>query len=87
MAAPETPRLKAMRLAILATCIGLIVWIGSIGALRVLIGNAAAALAGSLLMLLVVLVPLYVRAKTLADDAHLDSLIAAGVLGGEGEGE
>ena len=81
MAAPETRRLKAMRLSIIGVCTVLVAWIGMIGVLRAAIGNAAGAIAGSLLLLLLLLVPFYVRAKLRADDAHLEGLIASGELG------
>jgi uncharacterized membrane protein YhaH (DUF805 family) len=81
MAAPETRRLRAMRLSIIGICTVLVAWVGMIGDLRVVIGNAAGAIAGSLLLVLLILVPLYVRAKVRADDAHLDGLIASGELG------
>jgi hypothetical protein len=87
MAAPETPLLRTMRLWIIGVCIALVAWIGMIGVLRAAIGNAAGAIAGSLLLLLLMLVPLYVRAKLRADDAHLERRIAAGELGAEGEGQ
>jgi hypothetical protein len=84
MATPETRRLKIMRLSIIGACVALVAWVGMIGVLRAAIGNAAGAIAGSLLMLLLLLAPIYVRAKVRADDAHLERRIAAGELGAEG---
>lgn len=76
MAAPETPALKAMRLAILWSAIGLAIAICALQPRAVLGAGAGGALAG-LVLALVVLVPVYVIAKNRADNAFLDASLAA----------
>jgi hypothetical protein len=72
MAAPETPALKAMRLAILWSAIALAIAICALQPLRAVLGaGAGGALAG------LVLAPVYVIAKNRADNAYLDASLAA----------
>ena len=76
MAAPETPGLRAMRLTILACCVLLLPSMLLLTYLRALLGNVAVGLIAGLISTLAVLVPVYVHAKTRADDAHLAALIS-----------
>ena len=77
MAAPETPALKAMRLAILWSAIALAVAIYSLQPLRTALGAGAVGALAGLVLALVVLVPVYVIAKNRADNAFLDASLAA----------
>ena len=77
MAAPETPALKAMRLAILWSAIGLAIAICALQPLRAVLGAGAGGALAGLVMALVVLVPVYVIAKNRADNAFLDASLAA----------
>lgn len=77
MAAPETPALKAMRLAILWSAIGLAIAICALQPLRAVLGAGAGGALAGLVLALVVLVPVYVIAKNRADNAFLDASIAA----------
>ncbi|MEP3145538.1 hypothetical protein [Qipengyuania citrea] len=74
MAAPETPRLKRMRMTILSICGILLVSIAALAPLRAAIGIAAGGIVAALLAILAVLVPIYVVTKNRADDRYLDSL-------------
>jgi hypothetical protein len=84
MAAPETPALKAMRLAILWSAIGLAIAICALQPLRAVLGAGAGGALAGLVLALVVLVPVYVIAKNRADNAFLDASLAAQP---EGEGK
>lgn len=77
MAAPETPALKAMRLAILWSAIGLAIAICALQPLRAVLGAGAGGALAGLVLALVVLVPVYVIAKNRADNAFLDASLAA----------
>ena len=77
MAAPETPALKAMRLAILWSAIGLAIAICALQPLRAVLGAGAGGALAGLVLALVVLVPVYVIAKNRADNAFLDASRAA----------
>ena len=77
MAAPETPALKAMRLAILWSAIGLAIAICALQPLRAVLGAGAGGALAGLVLALVVLVPVYVIAKNRADNAFLDARLAA----------
>ena len=66
MAAPETPALKAMRLAILWSAIGLAIAICALQPLRAVLGAGAGGALAGLVLALVVLVPVYVIAKNRA---------------------
>ena len=77
MAAPETPALKAMRLAILWSAIGLAIAICALQPLRAVLGAVAGGALAGLVLALVVLVPVYVIAKNRADNAFLDASLAA----------
>lgn len=77
MAAPETPALKAMRLAILWSAIGLAIAICALQPLRAVLGAGAGGALAGLVLALVVLVPVYVIAKNRADNAYLDASLAA----------
>lgn len=77
MAAPETAGLRAMRLTILACFVLLLPSMLLLTPLRTLLGNLAVGLIAGLIAALAMLVPVYARAKTRADDAHLDFLLAA----------
>lgn len=77
MAAPETRALKFMRFAILGVCLMLIVSIAAIDPLRAAIGICAGAVVAGLLLALIVLVPIYMIAKTRADDAYFAALLAS----------
>lgn len=77
MAAPETPRLKAMRLTILVCAALLVVTIVSLAPLRSVIGNGAGGIAALLIGVLAILVPVYATTKNRADNAYLDQLVAA----------
>ena len=76
-AAPETPALKAMRLAILWSAIGLAIAICALQPLRAVLGAGAGGALAGLVLALVVLVPVYVIAKNRADNAFLDASLAA----------
>ena len=76
MAAPETRGLKAMRMAILSLSMMVVVSVAAIDPLRVAIGIGAGAVVAGLLLILAALVPVYLIAKTRADDAHLAALLA-----------
>lgn len=82
MAAPETPALKAMRLAILWSAIGLAIAICALQPLRAVLGAGAGGALAGLVLALVVLVPVYVIAKNRADNAFLDASLAAQPDGG-----
>lgn len=71
MAAPETRALRTLRLTILCASLTLAVLIALIGPARALMGAGAIGAAAGLLAALALLVPIYLRAKTRADDAHL----------------
>ena len=71
MAAPETPALKAMRLAILWSAIGLAIAICALQPLRAVLGAGAGGALAGLVLALVVLVPVYVIAKNRADNCLL----------------
>jgi hypothetical protein len=75
IAAPETRALKVMRMTILAICGVLVVSIAAIDPLRAVIGIGAGAIVAGLLLVLAALVPVYLRTKTRADDAHLFALM------------
>ncbi|MDF0490818.1 hypothetical protein PX554_22040 [Sphingomonas sp. H39-1-10] len=77
MAAPETPALKAMRLAILWSAIELAIAICALQPLRAVLGAGAGGALAGLVLALVVLVPVYVIAKNRADNAFLDASLAA----------
>ncbi len=77
MAAPETAGLRALRLTILACCVLLLPSMLLLTPLRALLGNLAVGLIAGAIAALMMLVPVYVRAKISADDAHLDALMAA----------
>ena len=77
MAAPETPALKAMRLAILWSAIGLAIAICALQPLRAVLGAGAGGALAGLVLALVVLGPVYVIAKNRADNAFLDASHAA----------
>lgn len=77
MASPETPALKAMRLAILWSAIGLAIAICALQPLRAVLGAGAGGALAGLVLALVVLVPVYVIAKNRADNAFLDASLAA----------
>ena len=77
MAAPETPALKAMRLAIPWSAIGLAIAICALQPLRAVLGAGAGGALAGLVLALVVLVPVYVIAKNRADNAYLDASLAA----------
>ena len=77
MAAPETASLRVMRLTILACCVLLLPSMLLLTTLRALLGNLAVGLIAGLIATLAVLVPVYVHAKTRADDVHLEVLLAA----------
>ena len=77
MAAPEPPALKAMRLAILWSAIGLAIAICALQPLRAVLGAGAGGALAGLVLALVVLVPVYVIAKNRADNAFLDASLAA----------
>ena len=77
MTAPETPALKAMRLAILWSAIGLAIAICALQPLRAVLGAGAGGALAGLVLALVVLVPVYVIAKNRADNAFLDASLAA----------
>ena len=77
MAAPETPALKAMRLAILWSAIGLAIAICALQPLRAVLGAGAGGALAGLVLARVVLVPVYVIAKNRADNAFLDASLAA----------
>ena len=77
MAAPETPALKAMRLAILWSAIALATAICALQPLRAALGAGAGGALAGLVLALVVLVPVYVIAKNRADNAYLDASLAA----------
>lgn len=77
MVAPETPALKAMRLAILWSAIGLAIAICALQPLRAVLGAGAGGALAGLVLALVVLVPVYVIAKNRADNAFLDASLAA----------
>ena len=77
MAAPETPALKAMRLAILWSAIGLAIAICALQPLRAVLGAGAGGALAGLVLALVVLVQVYVIAKNRADNAFLDASLAA----------
>lgn len=74
MAAPETRVMRALRMTILGASVLLCGLTALIGPARALIGAGAIGAAASLLAALAVLVPIYLRAKTRADDAHLTTL-------------
>ena len=76
MAAPETRRLKAMRMTILSICAVLLVSIAALGPLRAAIGIAVGGAIALMLAVLAVLVPIYVVTKNRADDRYLDALSA-----------
>ena len=78
MAAPETRRLRAMRMTVLALCAALFVSLLVFDPLRAAIGLIAGGLVGGLLMALLALVPVYVITKNRADDRYLDSLGSEG---------
>lgn len=76
MAAPETPTLKTIRMAILGISIAIVISIVAIDPLRAAIGIGAGAVVAGLLLVLAALVPVYLVMKTRADDAHLSALLA-----------
>ena len=76
MAAPETPTLKTIRMAILGISIAIVISIVAIDPLRAAIGIGAGAVVAGLLLVLAALVPVYLVIKTRADDAHLAALLA-----------
>jgi cyanate permease len=82
MAAPETAGLRAMRLTILACCTLLLPSMLLLTPLCAMLGNLAVGLIAGLIFALMMLVPVYARVKTRADDAHLSALAA-----GEGMAE
>ena len=71
MAAPETRALRTLRLTILGASLILAGFTSCIGPATAVIGAGAVGAAASLLATLAILVPIYARAKTRADDAHL----------------
>lgn len=75
LAAPETPALKAMRLAIMAMNSAIVVSLVALAPLRAAIGIGAGAVVAGLLLILAVLVPVYLIMKTRADDTHLAALL------------
>ena len=76
MAAPETRGLRVMRTTILGLCFMLPVLVVSIGPLRPLINNGVGAIVAVVVLALFGLVPVYVIAKTRADGAYLDAVVA-----------
>ena len=76
MAAPETRTLKAMRMAIIALCLALIISIAAIDPLRAAIGIGAGAVVAGLLLAMAVLVPAYVALKNRADNSHFEARVA-----------
>jgi len=76
MAAPETRTLKAMRYAIIAISLVIVISLVAIDPLRAAIGIGAGAVVAGLLLFLAALVPVYLITKTRADDAHLTALLA-----------
>lgn len=74
IAAPETRALRTLRLTILGASLTLGGLIALIGPARALIGVGAVGAAAGLLAALAILVPIYLRAKMRADDAHLMAL-------------
>ncbi len=78
MAAPETRWLRALRLVILGASLALGLLVAFLGHAVALLGSGAAGAAGGLLIALVILVPIYIRAKTRADGAHLTALCQGG---------
>ena len=83
MAAPESATLRSLRFTILGTCAALLGLTLLFAPLHALIGPAVAGVAGGLLVVLAVLVPVYIRLKNRADDAWIDEVLADS--GGEGE--
>ena len=77
MAAPETPALKAKRLAIMWSAIGLAIAICALQPLRAVLGAGAGGALAGLVLALAVLAPVYVIAKNRADNAYLDASLAA----------
>ena len=75
MAAPETRRLKTMRMTILSICVVLLFSIAALAPLRAAIGIAAGGIVAVLLAVLAVLVPVYIVIKNRADDRYLDTLV------------
>lgn len=78
MAAPETRTLRRLRLTILGASLTLGGLIALIGPARELMGAGAIGAAAGLLAALALLVPIYLRAKSRADDAHLAALCRYG---------
>lgn len=78
MAAPETRPLRTIRLTILGAGLTLGGLTALIDPARALIGVSAVGAAAGLLVALVILVPIYLRAKARADDAHLMALCRDG---------
>ncbi len=76
MAAPETRTLRAMRYAIIAFSLAIVISLVAIDPLRAAIGIGAGAVVAGLLLFLAALVPVYLIMKTRADDAHLTALLA-----------
>src|SRR3546814_6658522 len=74
MAAPETARLRTMRLSWLALCVTLAGAVTLLDQLRGRIGRAAPCLIAVLLATALVVTVLYLRAKRRADAAYLDQL-------------
>lgn len=78
MAAPETRALRSLRLTILGGGLTLGALIALIGPATALIGVGAVGAAAGLLTTLVILVPIYLRAKTRADAEYLTALCRNG---------